>query len=353
MPFYRLEQQLAADGIQLDRGSMARVIEDLGAVLGAIVLVCAEHARKNAFCLSTDATGVAIQPERLPGRGRQPCRKGHFFVVLADKDHVFFEYQPKHTSAAVCDMFRGFSGYVQADAHAVYDALFRGDAVDDPADAPLEVGCWAHCRRRFWEAAVSGYSVGKEGLMRIRKLYELDESWKKLPPSQRKKKRQAVLKPLVDELFAWVHAQHSLVGDERGLVRKALGYAVRQEQALRRFLEDGRLRIDNTGAEREIKPVATGRRAWLFFGSDDHATAAANLLSLIASAKLHDIEPELYLTELVRVMPYWPRERYLELAPFRWKLTRARLDPAELSREVGPVTVPPPLADPPQQTAPG
>ena len=88
-------------------------------------------------------------------------------------------------------MFRGFSGYVQADAHTVYDALFRGDAVDDPDDAPLEVGCWAHARRRFWDAAVSGYRVGKEGLMRIRKLYELDESWKKLPPSQRKKKRQA------------------------------------------------------------------------------------------------------------------------------------------------------------------
>jgi transposase len=353
MPYFRLEQQLAADGIQLDRGSMARVIEDLGAVLGAIVLVCAEHARKNAFCLSTDATGVAIQPERLPGRGRQPCRKGHFFVVLADKDHVFFEYQPKHTSAAVCDMFRGFSGYVQADAHAVYDALFRGEATGDPADAPLEVGCWAHCRRRFWEAAVSGYSVGKQGLMRIRKLYELDESWKKLPPSQRKKKRQAVLAPLVDEFYGWVQTQYALVGTERGLVRKALGYAVRQEQALRRFLEDGRLRIDNTGAEREIKPVATGRRAWLFFGSDDHATAAANLLSLIASAKLHDLDPERYLLELVRVMPYWPRERYLDLAPFRWKLTRARLDPAELAREVGPVTVPPPLADPPEQAAPG
>jgi hypothetical protein len=78
----------------------------------------------------------------------------------------------------------------------------------------------------------------------------------------------------------------------------------------------------------------------LFFGSDDHATAAANLLSLIASAKLHDIEPEQYLAELIHVMPYWPRDCYLELAPFRWKRTRALLDPAELQREIGPVTVP-------------
>ena len=348
MPFYRQEKMLAADGIDLDRGSMARSVEDVGASLGDIVLACAAHAKKNAFCLSTDATGIAIQPEPLPGGGRQPCRKGHFFVVLADKDHIFFEFQPKHTSAAVCDMFRGFSGFIQADAHAIYDALFRGEAVNDPSDAPLEVACWAHARRRFWEAAVSGYSVGKEGLLRIRKLYELDVSWKKLPPSMRKQKRQAILKPLVDEFFTWVHQQHQLV-NERGRVRKALGYCVRQEQALRRFLDDGRLKMDNTAAEREIKPVATGRKNWLFFGSDDHANAAANLLSLIASAKLHGIDTEQYLAELIHVMPYWPRDRYLELAPFRWKQTRARLAPAELDREVGPITVPPPLADSAEQ----
>jgi len=349
MPSYRQEKMLAADGIALDRGSMARSVEDVGASLGEIVLACAAHAKKNAFCLSTDATGIAIQPEPLPGGGRQPCRKGHFFVVLADKEHIFFEFQPKHTSAAVCDMFRGFSGFIQADAHAIYDALFRGEAVDDPAAAPLEVACWAHARRRFWEAAVSGYSIGKEGLLRIRKLYELDQGWKKLPPSTRKVKRQTILKPLVDDFFTWVAEQHALVEKERGLVRSALGYAVRQEQALRRFLEDGRLRIDNTAAEREIKPVATGRKSWLFFGSDDHATAAANLLSLIASAKLHDIDAEQYLAELIHVMPYWPRQRYLELAPFRWKHTRARLDPAELQREIGPITVPPPLADSAEQ----
>src|SRR5690606_627731 len=126
---------------------------------------------------------------------RQSCRKGHIFVVLAYKKHFFLGFQPKHTGAAVCDMFRGFSGFIQADAHAIYDALFRGKAVDNPAEAPLEVACWAHARRRFWEAAVSGYSVGKEGLLRIRKLYQLDESWKKLPPSAREKKRQAIIKP--------------------------------------------------------------------------------------------------------------------------------------------------------------
>jgi hypothetical protein len=352
LPFFRQEEQFEADGIELDRGTMARSTEDIGACVGAIVQACVDDARKNAFCLSTDATGVAIRPEPLPDGRRQPCRKGHFFVVLADKKHIFFEFQPKHTSAAVCEMFRGFSGYIQADAHAIYDALFRGDAVEDGATPPIEVACWSHARRRLWEAAVSGFAVGREGLLRVRKLYELDQAWSKLPPAARLQKRQAVLAPLVDEFFAWIHAQNDLSSQERGLVTKALGYAIRQELPLRRFLDDGRLRMDNNSSENALRIVATGRKAWLFFGSDDHAQAAANLYSVIAGCKLHNLDPELYLAEIIRIMPYWPRDRYLELAPAYWAQTRARLDPLELDAELGFVTVPAVCLDTAEQASP-
>jgi hypothetical protein len=345
MPYFRQEEQLEADGISLDRGTMARSSEEIGACLGAIVLACADDARKHAFCLSTDATGVSIRPEPLPDGRRQACRKGHFFVVLADKKHIFFDFQTKHTSAVVCEMFRGFSGYVQADAHAIYDALFRGDAVDDPSEAPTEVACWSHVRRRFWEAAVSGFAVGREGLLRIRKLYQLDQSWSELPPAARLQKRRAVLEPLVTEFFGWVRAQDDLTSNTRGLVSKALGYADRQQLALRRFLEDGRLRMDNNLSENALRTIATGRKAWLFFGSDDTAEAAANLYSLIAGCKLHGLDPERYLAEIIRVMPYWPRDRFLELAPAYWTQTRARLDSAEIEAELGFLTVPPVLAD--------
>jgi len=349
MPYFRQECELAADGIGLDRGTMARSVEDIGASLGPIVLACADDARKHAFCLSTDATGVAIRPEPLPDGRRQPCKKGHFFVVLADRKHIFFEYQAKHTSAAVCEMFRGFSGYIQADAHAIYDALFRGDAVGDASEAPTEVACWAHCRRRFWEAAVSGFPVGREGLLRVRKLYQIDQAWDDLPPAARLQKRRSILKPFVDEFFAWVRVQNDLTSTERGLVNKALGYALRQESALRRFLEDDRLRMDNNHSENALRIVASGRKAWLFFGSDDHAEAAANLYSLIAGSKLHGIDPERYLAEVIRVMPYWPRDRYLELAPAFWAQTRARLDQTELAAELGHITVPPTASDTPEQ----
>jgi transposase len=310
----------------------------------------AHEAKTAAFCLSTDATGVAIQPTFIGDGKRQPCRKGHFFVVLADKDHVFFEYQPKHTSKAVSEMFRGFHGYIQADANAVYDALFRGGTSitlwnEEPEDPPpKEVGCYSHCRRNFWDAAVCKHPEGLTGMKMIDALFAADAPLWKLPPSQRQLQRQQKLLPMVNAFFDWVHDE-SKKQRPRGLVSKALGYALRQEAPLRRFLEDPRLRLENNSAERAIRPIATGRKNWMFFGSDDHAQAAANLFSLVASCKLHGLDPELYLAELIRVMPYWPRQRYLELCPRYWLATRARLDARQLELPVGHITVPPPAAE--------
>jgi transposase len=349
LPFHRQARMSAAEGFRLDDGMMCRYAEDAGATLGCIVEAMAKEAKDTAFCLSTDATGVCIQPEPLAGRQRQACRKGHFFVVLADQDHVFFEFQPRHTSAAVCEMFRGFSGYIQADAHAIYDAIFRGEARASGDDKPpLEVGCWAHCRRKAWEAAtVAKDRAALEALLRMHKLFDLEAEWAHLAPAQRHARRQLVSRPLVDDFFAWVTGQYARVKDTRGLVATAFGYAVRQEAALRRFLDDGRLPMTNNHSERALRGIAAGRRVWLFFGSDDHASAAANILSLIASGELHRLDPETYLAEIIHVLPFWPRDRYLELAPKYWAATRARIPAAELAVEVGVITVPPPL--PPQE----
>lgn len=126
----------------------------------------------------------------------------------------------------------------------------------------------------------------------------------------------------------------------------------RQKEPLCRFLEDGRLPLTNNHSERALRsPICAGRKAWLFFGSDDHANAAANLFSLIVSCQLHGLDPETYLTGIIRIVPLWPRDRYLELAPKYWAATRARLDPDELAKELGPLTVPPPPSSEEQSAA--
>ena len=119
MPLFRQEERFALAGAPVDRSVMSRWLEQLGATLGATVLrVTRDEAFRTAMCLSTDATGILIQQGRDPAtKARRPCKKGHYFVQIADRDAVFFEYTEKETSAVVLSMFRGFSGYVQADAN--------------------------------------------------------------------------------------------------------------------------------------------------------------------------------------------------------------------------------------------
>ena len=162
-------------------------------------------------------------------------------------------------------------------------------------------------------------------------------------PDERKERRDELARPELERFFAWVEVQYLEVKDRRGLLRTAFVYARNQREALLRYLEDGRLPMTNNGSERELRRVAVGRKAWLFFGSDDHAQAAANWFTMIASAQLHDLEPEQYLRDLMVVLPQGPRERYIELAPKYWKVTRARLVEAELDRGFAWITIPPPL----------
>jgi transposase len=352
LPFHRQADRARREGTPLDRGTLCRWSEEVGATVGATVVeAMRQDALRTAFCISTDATGVLVQPARSDDQVNRGCRRGHFLVQIADADHIFFEYLPRETSATISDLFRGFGGYVQADAKSTFDFLFtppdqrpppRDDAEPDLA-ARHEVGCWSHCRRKFWECAVTTKdAVAREGLLRLKRIFELDRSWRARPPVEIRSLRELHLRPHTDAFFAWVGEEYARVAGQRGLLRSALGYAHRQRGPLTRFFDDGRLRLTNNHSERELRRVATGRKAWLFVGSDDHGQASGNLLGLIASARLHQLDPESYLRDLFRVLPHWPRHRYLELCPRDWPATRARLDPAQLERELGPLTIPEP-----------
>jgi transposase len=165
LPLNRIEGRAAREGVDLDRGTMSRWLEDAGATVGTtVVAAMRQEALSTAFCIATDATGIAVQPERRADGARQACRRGHYFVLLADKDHVLFEYAPKETSAFVAQMLRGFQGYVQADAKSVYDVLFREPKKppDDPAKKE-EVGCWSHYPESSVIPSAPDHPVGRRG----------------------------------------------------------------------------------------------------------------------------------------------------------------------------------------------
>lgn len=342
VPHYRLEQHILDQGVELDRGMMSRYVDEAGGSLGAsIVHAMWQDAIQNAAIISTDATGALIQPEPRQDKQRQACKKGHFFTAVVDCDHVLFAYSERHTQDAVRQLFGNFKGFLQADASNVFDILERGPPKDEHAEDALKlVGCWAHCRRYFFEAAICKYPVGLQGLLRIRAIYAVDDSFRKLPPAKRKLARDEHVRPLMDAFFEWV-SQVRLTQPGRNLATKALGYATNQEHELRRVLADGRLPLDNTRAERSLRKVVVGRKNWMFYGSNSHAESAAAIFSLVASCRLHGIDPEQYLDEVMRALPDWPKDRYLELSPKHWKATRGNLLTADLESPLCAFTVPP------------
>jgi transposase len=349
LPLFRIEDGFARDGVCIDRATLSRWKKLVGEKLAeTVVKAMSEHALATAFCISTDATGVSVQPIYSHEKGRQPCQKSHFLVRIADRDHILYDYLDKENGKTIHALFRGFSGHVQADAKSVFNLLFA-DPEELARKAPdlqhdgrerVEVGCWYHCRRRFWEAAVAKCVVGREGLARIGRIFELDASWQDKPPSEIKRLRALHLRAHVDSFFAWIDEQRPLFAEQRGYTRTALEYANNQREVLTRFFDDGRLVLTNSGAERALKTIALGRRAWLFCGSDDHAKSTAALFSIVASARLHGLDPEEYLRCLIRLVPLWPAHRMLELAPLFWARTCARLDAEQLAAEYGPLAIP-------------
>jgi transposase len=346
VPHYRLERDVADQGVPLDRGTMCRYMEQAGNTLGAtIVHAMWADAIANAQVISTDATGALIQPTKAAKDGRaEACKKGHFFTAVVDCDAVLFAYVEHHSSDSVKGLFDGFRGYLQADASNVYDVLERGRP-NDTEDGVTLVGCFAHLRRYFFEAAICRYPVGLQGLMRIRAIYAADEAVSRASEAARPALREQHVRPLVTSFFDWVRGVRDTV-QGRNLATKALGYAVNQEAELVRVLDDVRLPLDNTRSERELRKIVVGRKAWMFYGSDTHAEAAAAIFSIIASCRLHRLDPFAYLDEVLRVLPHWPRQRYLELAPKHWQATRSRLRPEELAAPLSAFEIPAEVAAP-------
>jgi len=180
--------------------------------------------------------------------------------------------------------------------------------------------------------------------LRIRAIYAADRILRRAPADERKALRALHVQPLVDDFFVWVHATKA-VTPGRNLATKALGYATNQETELRRILDSGDLPLDNTRAERALRKIVVGRKNWMFYGSDTHAEAAAAIFSVIASCRLHGLDPFQYLEDVLRVLPYWPSNRYLELSPKHWRTTRSRLRPEELAAPLSAFAVPPPLGE--------
>lgn len=310
LPLNRLEGMLKREGVDFHRSTMCQWHSALSDVVKPVVDAMWEDARSQPI-LYTDATGVRV-------RAKKKCRRAHFWAVIAPERHILFAFTKNHKKTAVDRVIGNFAGYLVADAHTVYDHLYLDNSI-------TEVGCWAHARRYLHKTLNSQPDIAMVGLAMVNQLFRLERRWKSLKPEPRRRQRQRHSRPIIDRYFRWCDAETATAIQETPLDR-ALTYSRNQRDALVRFLEDGRLPLHNNASEGALRRQAVGRKNWLFLGNNEAGTTNARMVTLLASCQLHDIEPRRYLLELFCLLPIWPSECAIDLAPCHWKETRLRSD---------------------------
>lgn len=311
IPLNRQEGIYGRDGLDIHRSTISGWHKKLGDLAAPVVKSMFADALENSPYLCTDATGVLV-------REKEKCRNGHFWVLVAPKRHVLYQYTPKHNGAAVDKMLKGYRGYLVADAHVVYDHLFEGEDI-------VEVACWAHTRRYAFKALDSDPERGRKALGLINALFRIERENKMATSAKKKAIREQKSRPLVERYFEWCHQEKAEVLSETPIA-KLIGYSTNQETALCRFLEDGRLPLHNNISELNLRRQVLGRKNWLFLGNDAGGETNATFVSLLASCQIHDIEPHGYLRDVFCLLPSWPAKRVLELAPAFWKQTLEQED---------------------------
>src|SRR5512147_3176038 len=221
-----------------------------------------------------------------------------------------FLYAPDRRGERPADHLARFCGFLQADAYPGFDKLF-GERI-------VEVACWAHARRKIFEVHQSTKSpVAADALKKIAELYRIEMTIRGRPPDLRREVRQERTKPLLTALHGWLTAQLGRLPPKGGLA-EAFRYALGNWTALTRFVDDGRLEIDNNRAENTIRGVALGRKNWLFAGSDAGGERAAAVYGLIETCKLNGIDPFAWLRDVLTRIAAHPINRIDELLPWHW-----------------------------------
>ena len=309
LPLHRLEGIFARQGIGLARTTLCGWIADVAVALAPI----GDQLRLEivaATYLQTDDTSVTVLDER------GGSYKGRLWTYLDPLGRqVVFDATRTHERDGPDRFLADFRGALQADAYSGYDGLYRSGRV-------VEIGCWAHARRRFVEAFMTDRSAARM-IALIQQLYDVERANADLTPEARHRQRRAESAPLLARIgterdtLARTVLPKSPVGD-------AVRYLTNQWTALQRFVDDGRLAIDNNRAENQLRTVAVGRKNWLFAGSFEGARRAALLYSLVQSCKLIGIPPFDYLKDVLLLVATHPHRLIAQLTPRGWAETRQR-----------------------------
>lgn len=327
IPLYRLERMLKRCNITAARSSMCRWMRDGAAMLEVIVALMEASLLRSGTIQGDDTPS----PQQDPGRGKtKTCR---FWSYVGDGvtggRYVVFRYTTDRSRDGPEGFFTDehgnarFHGNLQCDAYAGFGRLFeRGSKW-----GMTEIGCWAHARRKFYDSRKDAPGESRWVRDKISRMYRVEargKAWN-LSEQQWRELRARWEKPIVDELFGWCEKNSNQVLPKSKL-SAAIEYVRNRGEALRRYLYDGNLEIDNNTCERTIRAIALGRKNWLFTGSEAGGRTAAVFFSLIGSCHLHGVDPLAYLTDVITRLPQTPEDQLEQFLPDRWSPPKNETD---------------------------
>lgn len=313
LPLYRQSEIYAREGVELERSTLADWVGGTSALLAPLVEALRRHVMA-ATKLHADDTPV---PVLAPGNGK--TKTGRLWTYVRDDRPagdatpaaVWFAYTPDRKGEHPQAHLSSFTGTLQADGYAGFEQIYEAGRI-------REAACWAHVRRKFYDLVAAHKSpVATEALERIGALYAIEKEIRGRSPEERREIRNERAQPLLESLKQWLEATLGKLS-RKSDTALAVRYALGRWEALLRYVDDGRIEIDNNAAERALRTVALGRKNYLFAGSDAGGERAAAIYSLIGTAKLNDIDPVAYLRDVLTRIADHPINRIDELLP--WKL---------------------------------
>lgn len=320
LPLNRQEKIFKRHGVDLPRSTLcewklqsAELLQTLIAPLKAHVLAAPRlHSDDTRMPLLEKNRGHT-KTARLWGYLGAGSRQNDEEKWIEHAPAVVFEFTESREAMHPIRFLQNYEGYLQADAYAGYDALYQTGKI-------IEVGCWAHARRKFFEVAQGQKHPGlaHEAVIWIKRLYEIEATIKTEPPDKKCEARQNQSVPILNDFKTWCEAQQQKLLPQ-GPLGRAFGYTLNNWQALTRYTENGVLLIDNNSLESTLRPIAIGRKNYLFAGSIRGGKSAAVMYSLIGTAKLNAIEPYAYLKDVLTRLPSYPANRVADLLPFNWR----------------------------------
>jgi transposase len=308
LPLYRQDGIFEREGVSIPRATQTSwllqtydALRPLGEALKKAVL--------ESEILFTDDTPIPLQ---VKGRGK--VKKGRLWVYVRGDPNpslTVYDFSRDRSKNRPLNFLEDYRGYIHADAYSGYDELFKKKEI-------TEVGCWVHARRYFDEAVSSRPEEATEIMARIAKLYMLEKECRDMEAGDRCQIRKKQAKPIIDDIFTRLEKLRSATVPTEPL-RKAINYTLNQRDALYRYLDDGRLKPDNNTAENAIRPLALGRKNWLFAGSERGGNATALFYSLVQSCKACEVNPWEYFDDMLRRIMSHPVSRLRKLLPDQWQ----------------------------------